>query len=56
MVKTIRKCHILASFSKRFEYFRAVITSKLFFFNYPWLTYVKLIIGAGNQNLLTDTK
>ena len=25
-------------------------------FNYPWLTYVKLIIGARDQNLLTDTK
>ena len=25
-------------------------------FNYPWLTYVKLIIGAGDQNLLRDTK
>ena len=25
-------------------------------FNFPWLTYVKLIIGAVNQNLLTSTK
>ena len=25
-------------------------------FNYPWLTYVKLIIGAGDQRLLTGTK
>ena len=25
-------------------------------FNYPWLTYVKLIIRAGYQNLLRDTK
>ena len=25
-------------------------------FNYTWLTYVKLIIRVGNQNLLTSTK
>ena len=25
-------------------------------FNYPWLTYIKLIIGAGDQNLLMGTK
>ena len=25
-------------------------------FNYPWLTYVKLIIGVRDQNLLTGTK
>jgi len=25
-------------------------------FNFPWLTYVKLIIGVVNQNLLTSTK
>ena len=25
-------------------------------FSYPWLTYVKPIIGAGDQNLLTGTK
>ena len=26
------------------------------FFNYPWLTYFKLIIGVRDQNLLTGTK
>ena len=25
-------------------------------FNYPWMKYVKLIIGVGDQNLLTSTK
>jgi len=29
MVKIMRKCYLLASFSKRFEHFWVVITSKL---------------------------
>ena len=57
MVKTVSKCHFSVSISKRFEHFWAMITSKYYeLFNYPWLTYFKLFIGAGDQNLLMGTK
>ena len=49
MVKIVRKCHFSKSFSTQYKHYYKL-------FNYPWLTYFKLIIGAKDQNLLTVYK
>lgn len=57
MIKIVSKSHFSASFSKQFEHFWVVIFPHYFeLFSYPWLTYFKLIIGAKDQRLFTDTK
>ena len=57
-VKTMRKCHFFRfRFQIDFSTFELWLLPKYYeLLNYPWLKYVKLIIGARDHNLLTGTK
>ena len=48
IVKIVSKSHFLALFSKQLPLW--LLPNYCELFNYPWLTYVKLIIGAKDQS------